>query len=99
LAKVFDVAHRNNGNIQGVTSSIVLIALWPMELDSDGARRAALVAALRREMPDSVKIAHGRREYLRGNVGSNRRIVFGHFFTNVGASLAALQRADVIELS
>jgi len=101
LAKVIGCAKEQGFIMETMMSSLVLMAPLPFENNTPESRRLELVDHLHRSLPGEVKIAHGRKERLRGLLGAEGRFTYGSCLPRFGESLMALARAnlgDVIEL-
>ncbi|MFI5030661.1 MAG: hypothetical protein ACHQPH_08175 [Reyranellales bacterium] len=101
LSKVTDCALQNGFCIEAIMASLVLISTYSNEKNTIEARRFELVDRLRQRLAGDAKVSHGRRERLRGILGSEGRSTWGSCLPNFGESLSALGRAnfgEVIEL-
>jgi len=98
LTKVTDCVLENSFCIEAIMSSLVLISTHPGEKGAPEARRFELVDRLRQTLAGDAKIAHGRKERLRGTLGSEGRSAWGSCLPYFGKALSALERANLGEV-
>jgi hypothetical protein len=102
LAKTTDCALENGFCVEAIMSSLVLITMGPLKEHPTEAQRLEFIDRLQQSLTGNAKIAHGRSQCLRGNLGSEKRLAYGSCLPSFSKTLATLERAkfgEVIELS
>ena len=82
LAQAIEVVIDRGGMVEVIMSGIVMATFKPMSISS--------TSAVSEKLGPNVKAVHGRGEYLRGAIGSNKHLTYGTIFPHMQQMLETL---------
>lgn len=100
LMRVFDIVQGRQCIVDAVMSSYVSVSVRSSETDAAVTCRS-LVSDLLRELPESVKVVHGKRDCLQGVVGSGPVLRPGFFlqgFAKIVSEVGRLSFGESVEV-